>query len=197
MKRLFWLLILIGWFLPFVSLARIGVGVGTGRVTIEEPLKAGGIYNIPSVVVFNTGDEQSDYTMGLLYDGDWKGLKPEKSWFSYEPEKMPLDPGKGGEMKIKLTLPLKVEPGEYFAFLTAHPAAKTQNGGTQLGVAAAAKLSFSVEPANWFQGMLFRIINLIRIYKTWIYIFLGLLVAVMIFLVLRKFVHIEVGMKKK
>lgn len=197
MRKWLFIAVLLGLFLPCVSLARIGVGVGTGKVTIEEPMKAGGIYDIPSVIVFNTGDEPSGYFMDLLYDGSWTGLVPDKSWFTYEPKEIQLDPGKGGEMKIKMKFPLRVEPGEYFAFLAAHPAAKAQGGGTQIGVAAAAKLSFTVEPASWFQGVLFRLMNLVRIYKTWIYIFLGTVVVIVTILAIRKFVHIEIGMKKK
>lgn len=180
-------------------MAGVGVGVGTGKITVEQPLKAGGIYNIPSLVIFNTGDEVSDYGVSLMFENGQSELRPELTWFSFSPNQITLGPTKGAEIKIKLTLPTKIAPGKYFAYLTAKPVAATtaNGGGAVIGVAAATKLNFMVEPASRLQGMLFRLMNLVRIYKTGIYIFIGVAAAIIVILTIRKFVHIEIGMKKK
>lgn len=199
MRNFVLVMAIVALFLPSITTATVGVGVGTGKITIEQALKGGGIYNIPSLIVFNTGDETSDYGVSLMYENGQPELRPELDWFSFEPAQTNLEPTKGEEIKIKLTLPIRTEPGKYFAYLTAKPISTTTSngGGAVIGVAAAAKLSFTVEPANWFQGMFFRMMNLIRIYKTWIYVFLGIVVTVVVILAIRKFVHIEIGMKKK
>jgi len=45
---------------PYVGLANVGVGVGLGKIQIDELLKSGGIYKLPSIPVINTGDEAGD-----------------------------------------------------------------------------------------------------------------------------------------
>ncbi len=61
MRKIFLLCLLIFLFPTGVVFARIGVGVGTGKITIDENLKPGIIYKLPPLTVVNTGDEASDY----------------------------------------------------------------------------------------------------------------------------------------
>ena len=153
---------------PFVAFGSIGVGVGTGKIQVDQPLKAGLIYTIPSLTVVNTGDEPAEYTVLIDYRGNQPELKPNKEWFSFEPLQFALEPGQSRIVQIKLTLPIKINPGDYFAYLEAHPIKKTTaSGGATIGVAAAAKLYFTVAPANIWQGIYYRFISLYSRYHPW------------------------------
>ena len=173
MKKLtIFLLVFILLISPVIGLSKIGVGVGVGKIEVTEPLKPGQIYDLPSLPVLNTGDETADYEVVIEYHQDQEtktgmGLKPVKEWFSFEPQSFSLKPGKVKNVVIKLTLPLKVRPGNYFAYLEAHPVKKSETGGASIGVAAASKLYFTVAPANIIQGLYYRIISLYAHYHPW------------------------------
>lgn len=169
MKKTTVLILGLALFLPVLASARIGVGIGTGKITMNEPLMAGQVHTLPVLVVLNTGDEPSDYGVSVISRESQPELKPLKEWFSFEPSEFNLEPGQSQIVQIKLTLPIKgAEPGDYFTFLQAHPAKKAAaGGGTSLGVAAAAKLYFTVAPANIFQGIYYRFINLYSAYHPW------------------------------
>ena len=132
------------------TFANIGVGVNTGKIQVDEKLKAGMIYKLPSITVINTGDEPADYETTIAYHQDQPELRPGQNWITFTPQKFHLDPGKGQLVEIKINLPIKIEPGNYFAYLEGHPIATVQKGNTVLGVAAASKLYFTVVPANVF-----------------------------------------------
>jgi hypothetical protein len=152
--------------LPVVVFARIGVGVGAGKIHINEPLKAGGIYDLPAISVLNTGDEPADYLFSVQYhEGQEQrtdmGLKPAEAWFNFTPATFPLEPGKVQAVKVTLTIPAKIKPGNYFAYLEARPVKKATAGGvTSIGIAAATQLWFTVAPSNFFQGIYYRFISL-------------------------------------
>lgn len=154
--------------LPFAAFGSIGVGVGTGKIQVDEPLKPGLIYTLPPLTVVNTGDEPTEYTVSIDYRGNQPELRPNKEWFGFEPLQFALEPGQSRVVQIKLTLPVKAAPGDYFAYLEAHPIKKTTaSGGASIGVAAAAKLYFTVVPANIFQGIYYRFISLYSRYHPW------------------------------
>lgn len=190
-------------FLPFLVLARIGVGVGIGKIVVEQTLKPGWIYNLPSLPVLNTGDEPSEYGVSIEYhegqeNNPQMGLKPKKEWFSFEPSSFYLEPGQAQQVQIKLTLPLKgVQPGNYFAYLEAHPVKKEVSGQTSVGVAAAAKLYFKVAPANIFVGIYYRIISLFTFYSPWSYVVLAIIVIAILVYLFRKFFSVKIGVELK
>ncbi len=175
--------------LPFVTFGSIGVGVGTGKIQVDELLKPGLIYTIPSLTVVNTGDEPSEYTVSIDYRGNQTELKPNKEWFSFEPLQFHLEPNMSQVVQIKLTLPVKTNPGDYFAYLQGQPIQKTSTtGGATIGVAAAAKLYFTVAPANIWQGIYYRFTGLYSRYHPWDTIVLAVIfVAVLIQFLSRKF----------
>src|SRR5690349_11386440 len=78
---------------PAVVLASIGVGVGTGKIDIQEKIKSGSIYTLPSVVVFNTGTQQAQYKMSVTFNEVQPQQKPDPAWFSFEPKQFTLNPG--------------------------------------------------------------------------------------------------------
>jgi len=194
-KFSFILLLCFAIFLPIAALARIGVGVGSGKIQIDKPLEAGGVYDLPALPVLNTGDEPGDYGVSVEYLEGVSQIRPAREWFNFEPQLFHLDPGKVQLVKVTLTLPAKTQPGDYFAYLEGHPIKKSVTGQTSIGVAAAAKLYFTVAPSNIFQAIYYRVISLYSRYQPWdTIIFVILLIAVMIGLILKKF-KIQVARK--
>ena len=180
--------------LPAAVFAKISVGVGLGKINIDKPLRAGGIYDLPSLPVLNTGDEPSDYAVGVDYFQDQEtksdmGLRPAAEWFHFEPQLFHLEPGKVQMVKITLTLPTKdIKPANYFAYLEAHPVKKSEAGITAVNIAAATKLWFTVAPSNFFQGIYYRFISLYSRYHPWDTIILAaIFVLTLLWFVSKKF----------
>jgi hypothetical protein len=198
-KTLFFVFTLLFFFGEF-AYAKIGVGVGTGKIQVDQSLKAGLIYTLPSLVVLNTGDEVSEYSVSVKHRENQTELKAPEGWFKFKPEKFILDPGKSQSVEIKLYLPVKgAAPGDYFVFLSASPESKTDVKGTSLGIAAAAKLYFTVAPANFFTGIYYRIISILSGYSPWSYIFLIATIFILFLIVIRKYFSFEIdfNVKKK
>jgi len=193
--RLTILLVILSILLPVCVFARVGVGVGTGMIDVRDALRPGGVYNLGDLLVFNTGDEGALYKVNIAYLGSAKELRPEEAWFKFGKEEFYLDPAKGENISIRLQLPLKVTPGRYFAFVEASPK-MIPGKGTTIGVAAASKLYFNVAPANWFMGIYYRLLSLAGMYKKWIYIILALVAVIAVVKIFKKYVHIQVGIKK-
>jgi hypothetical protein len=203
MKKFSFLIFGVVFFLPVLVLARIGVGVGTGKIVVDQPLKPGLIYTLPSLMVLNTGDEPGEYGVSIEYHEGQEanpemGLKPAKEWLSFEPEKFHLEPGQAQQVQIKLSLPVKgVKPGQYFAYLEGHPVKKDVAGQTTIGVAAAAKLYFRVAPANFFAGVYYRIVSLFALYSPWSYVVLAIVVAAILIALFRQFFSLNIGISFK
>lgn len=192
------LLIVLLLFLPVsIASARIGVGVGTGKIVVDEKLKPGIIYNLPPLTVVNTGDESSDYQVAVTYHEGQAQLKPAEDWFIFTPKEFKLDPGEVQVVDIKLNLPVSMEPGDYFAYLEGHPLKKSQSGTTSISIAAAAKLYFTVVPANFFQAVYYKIVSFWTIYSPWTDRAAILLGVIVVSIFIKKFFHIEVNLKKK
>ena len=141
--------------LPLMILGRVGVGVGTGKIQMDEPLRPGSIYEIPSVVVRNTGDEPSNYQIAVEGKMDVVEMIPDSKWINFEPKKFYLEPGESELVQVKIILPVKgVKPGDYFAFLSASPIQELEQGMTSIGVAAATKLYFLLFQLISFKDLL-------------------------------------------
>jgi len=200
-RKAFVVILSIGLLLPVLALGRIGVGVGTGKIVVNKPLKPGLIYDLPSLSVMNTGDEPGNYGVSIEYHEGQEarsdmGLKPSREWFNFEPEKFYLEPGQAQQVKIKLTLPLKgVKPGAYFVYLEGHPIKKDVAGQTSIGVAAAAKLYFTVAASNIFQGIYYRFISLYSRYHPWDTIVLALIAAAILFRFVSKRFKFQIAKK--
>jgi hypothetical protein len=198
MKKLIILVFVFSLFLPSLSLADIGIGVGTGKIELNETLKAGAIYNLPPFTILNTGDEASKYSVGTQQRENQEQLRPDKEWFSFEPLEFYLEPGDSQIIQTKLTLPIKgVVPGDYFSFLQGFPIIESKGGAT-IGVAAATKLYFTVAPANIFVGMYYRLSSLLVNSAPGSYILLAVVIfAILIVFFRQKFsFNVSVGKKK-
>lgn len=198
MKKAIAIIFVFGLILPVLAFARIGVGVGTGKIQVGEPLKPGLIYTLPSFTVFNSGDEPSEYGVGIQFHENQPEMRPLKEWFNFEPSQFYLEPGQSQVVQIKLTLPVKgVKPGDYFVFLQGFPVKKTTAGGTSVGVAAAAKLYFTVAPANFFAGIYYRIGSFFALYSPWSWVVLGMVLAAILIVLFKKHFAFQIGVKKK
>ncbi len=182
--------------LPLMGNSTVGVGVGTGKITFNEALKPGASYVLPKFTVFNTGTEPSNYEVAITYQAKIPEMRPQEQWFEFSPKEFSLEPNASMVVDIKMTLPLKTEPGNYFAYVEAHPVV-TATPGTSIGVAAAAKLSFTVAPANIFSAIYYRVSSFINDHQPWsnyVMIFAGLVIVLFI---ISRFVEFNVGIKKK
>ena len=184
----------LGLILPTTSLAKIGVGVGLGKVAIDEELTPGGIYKLPTLPVLNTGDEDGEYQVTITFREDQEEFRPEEGWFTFSPQSFPLKAGESQQVEVSMTLPLGVRPGEYFAFLEASP--KVSGEGVSVGVAAATKLNFTVKPANILQAIIERIRKLFENNAPASYIFVGVIVAAGALIVGRRYIDLRSGLKK-
>lgn len=177
-------------------MAKIGVGVGLGKIEVDEQLKPGIIYELPSLPVLNTGDQPSNYVVSVAYHMDQEQIKPDAEWFIFTPKEFRLEPGEVKMVGVKLNLPLKVEPGDYFNYLEAAPKETQENGTTSIGVAAGTRLYFTVVPASFFHGIYYKLVSFWRVYSPWpqrVVIFLGVAFALVLF---KRFFNIEINVKK-
>ena len=179
-----------------VALAKVGVGMGAGEIRVDEPVKLGGIYELPSLRIFNTADEVTTYGMGVAFHQDYLQLRPDKSWFSFNPSTFTINPGESQEVSITMLVPLKGEPGDYFAFIESGPV-PTNAPGTSVGVAVATKLYFTLIPANLFQAIGFRISSFFETYSPWSWGGLGFIVLIALLVIFRKFFLFNIAVRKQ
>lgn len=196
-KSFFVLIVLVFLFSSFsVALAKVGVGMGAGEIRVDEPVKLGGIYELPSVRIFNTGDEVTTYGMGIAFHQDHHELRPAKEWFSFNPATFTISPGESQEVSVTMIIPLKAEPGDYFAFVESGPV-PTNAPGTAVGVAVATKLYFTLVPANIFQAISFRISSFFETYSPWSWGALGFIMLVVLFMIVRRFFSFNIAVRKQ
>ncbi len=180
-----------------MALATVGVGVGTGKITVDEVLKPGTIYSLPVFTVLNTGDETATYEVSIAYHEDQPELRPPENWFAFSPRSFELEPGQVQNVDVKLNLPFRTEPGEYFTYLEASPTKRNgAEGEASIGIAAASKLFFSVESANVLVGMYYRAISFWNVYAPWPQRALIVLVAAAAAILFKTYFNIEIDLKK-
>ena len=121
-----------------------GVSVDLGRIDIDQKLEAGGSYTLPTMGVRNPGTEMTSYRMGA--QAIRGSRSPDEEWFEFQPRELRLKPGESRQVRTRLRLPTGAEPGDYEALLGAQIV--SDGGGVQVGAAAAARLTFTVEPSS-------------------------------------------------
>jgi hypothetical protein len=178
------------------ALGKVGVGMGAGEIRVTEEIKPGGIYSLPDLRVFNTGDEMTTYGMNVAYHQDNPEQRPEKTWFTFEPPTFTIAPGESELVQVTMFVPVKTNPGDYFAFLESGPVA--ENGaGTSVGVAVATKLYFTVVHANLWQAILFRTSSFFATYAPWSWILTGVVVLLGLSMIMRRYVSFNVSFRSK
>ena len=176
--------------------AKVGVGIGAGEIRLTELVKPGEIYTLPSLRIFNTGDETTTYGMGVAYHQENPQMRPRKDWFVFSPSSFSILPTESQEVLVTMIVPVKAEQGDYFAFIESGPVGVLDKPGTTVGIAVATKLFFTVAPANIWQAVLHRTEAFFRINSPWSWVGLGVvLFAVLIFL-FRKFFSFNIGVRK-
>lgn len=196
-KNIYRALFALFFMLPLGVFATIGVGVGTGKITVKDKLKPGIIYDLPSLTVVNTGDEASEYEASISYHEKQKELRPDQKWFTFSPRTFQLAPGKAQSVKIRLDLPLNTAPGDYFAYIEGHPLKKSTNGSTSVGIAAASKLYFAVVPASLFQAVYYKALALWTLYFPWSLILVAVIVLILVIVIFKKTFTLQISMGKK
>lgn len=160
------------------AFAQEGVGVNVGKIQVDEPVAPGGTYHMPPVGVINTGHDPSDYSLRIIYQHQQEDEEPPEEWFTFHPDRFRLEPGQLENVRITLRLPLTARPGDYFAFIEAFSVRDAdQQGGVALSVAAATRLTFTVEPSNVFSGVFLWVLHHFRDWSPWSYTGLGIVLA--------------------
>jgi hypothetical protein len=177
--------------------AQSGVGIMPGIIRVDEPLLPGGRYNLPSLQVVNTGNESSDYGVELASMAEQEELQPPAEFIILSPSSFHLEPGANQVVSLSLDIPLKAKPGDYLAYIEAHPVATGGGGGMQIGIAAATKLYFTVKPANVFVGVANSIANFFTRNAPGSYIALGVIVLGLLIFFLRRRIRIDIKIARK
>ncbi len=196
-KKILFLIWLAALSFPVSAYAKLGVGVATGKIVVEDKLKPGVIYNLPVLTVLNTGDEEGEYEVGVAYHEKQPELQPPEKWFEFSPKTFFLKPGEAQKVEMRLNLPIKTEPGNYFAYVEGRPIKKSEGGQTSVGIAAATKLYFTVVPANPVLGAYYKAASIWKLNQPWssrIAIGLGIIIT---YLLLHKYLGFQIGFKKK
>lgn len=180
----------------FPAFAKLGVGVGSSKIQVDNSIMPGVIYVLPALTVFNTGDEPSDYKVNVSYHESQKELMPDKSWFIFSPQNFHIEPGQSQVVDIKLNVPIRAKPGNYFAYLEGQPLVTNTEGNTQVGIAAAAKLYFTIVPAGPLQALYFKLVSFWYVYEPWPKVAFIILILAGIGFIIKHYFKIEVNIKK-
>lgn len=184
------LLFFVSILLPASSQARVGVGVGTGKIELNEVLLPGKSYELPQLTVINTGDEISDYSVGVSYHEQQPEMMPPREWFYFSPDKFNLEPGQSQPVSIKLSIPVKADPGRYFAYVEGFPVV-SDSSETRVNIAAATKLTFEVGTSGILSAWYHNITSFWND-NHWLNWVLGVIVLVLIVMIFRRFFKIQV-----
>lgn len=161
------------------------VSIDVGRIDVTDALAPGGEYRLPTFGVRNPGTEATTYRLVVSYVDGQEALRPEEAWFTFEPAELTLGPGESRPVQAVLTLPPDSEPGPYTALIG--PQIVVDGSGAQVGAAAAARLSFTVAPSSWLDGVIRAILRILGEHPWLLAIPGGLLLAVGLWLVRRRF----------
>lgn len=123
--------------------AERGVALDLGTVEIAQALTPGGSYHLPPVGVRNPGDDRTTYRMVVSSIAGQSRAPVPESWVHFSPGEVTLGPGQTRKVQPRLSLPTGADPGNYEGLLAAQIV--TGGVGSQVGAAAAAKLTFEVE----------------------------------------------------
>jgi hypothetical protein len=175
-----------------------GVGIATGTITVDEDLMSGMSYNLPSVTIMNTGDEISSYGVGVAYHQNQKEHLVPKDWVTFSPSIFVLDPGKSQVVDIKLEIPITdVIPGDYFCYLEGFPKTEAGAGETSIGIAAAAKLYFTIAPSNIFEAIYYKTLSIWEEFYPWSLIVVIIVALFILITIIKKLFNIELNISRK
>src|SRR4051794_41690516 len=128
---------------PGGASASRGVALDIGRIDVAQKLVQGGGYTLPPIGVRNPGTEETTYRLAV---SSVQGQKPQPvpaAWVRFTPDEVTLRPGEIQKVQAKLQIASGADPGDYEGLLAAQIV--TKGKGAQVGAAAAARLTFTVE----------------------------------------------------
>ena len=160
---------------PVTARADQGVAIDLGAVRIDELLWPGSSHGLPSIGVSNPGDEPGAYRMGVSQVEGQEALAVNPDWLNFDPPQFELQPGASQAVAVRLTLPGDAEPGRYEALLQAALAPRGE--GALVGAAAAARLTFTVQPSRGLAGFLHDLNGFFVELAPWSYLIPGLVVV--------------------
>lgn len=173
-----------------VAAADRGVALDLGRLDIAQTLTAGGGYRLPPIGVRNPGDEMTSYRLVVSHVQGQKGKPIPPEWLRFEPRELTLPSGRTEKVRARLSLPTGADPGDYEGLLAAQIV--TKGKGAQVGAAAAAKLTFSVEAATLLGAWWYRIRTFLTGHEPWTWLIPSILATALLGLQLRRRFSIQV-----
>jgi hypothetical protein len=165
--------------------ASMAVSIDVGRIDVTEALAPGGEYRLPTFGVRNPGIEPTTYRLTVSGIDGQAALLPDAAWFTFEPAELTLAPGESRPVQAIITLPADSEPGAYTALIG--PQIVAEGSGAQVGAAAAARLSFTIAPSSWLEGLLRTILRVVGEQPWLLALPLLLVLAVIVWIVQRRF----------
>lgn len=171
-RAVFALATVFGLCLPAGALTQ-GVSVDLGRVAIDDELRAGQRYTLPTIGVTNRGTERTSFQ---VVAGPMEGVRSgPSSWFRLEPASFELAPGETQPVSVSLVLPPDASPANYQQLISAR-IAPTGEEGIGLGAAAASVVSFRVVPSSVWEGMWNSAMSFFRAGHPWSTLAVGVIV---------------------
>ena len=182
--------------LPGSVSAQSGVGVNVGKIQIDQKLSTGGSYNLPSIGVINTGHDASDYSVRISFLADQEEQRPPENWFSFSPLEFRLEPGETRTVGIRLKVPVTARSGDYFALVEAFPV-PPERTGVVIGIAAATKLTFTVQASNRFFGSALWTYHRVNDRSPYSYVIAGLIVFLPFAFWFRRRLRINISFERR
>jgi hypothetical protein len=170
-----------------------GVAIDVGRIEIAQDLTPGGSYRLPTFGVRNPGDGQTAYRMGASAVVDPERKPVPDGWFRFTPNELSLKPGETKPVQARLEVPTDAEPGDYIALVGAQIV--TEGGGAQVGAAAAARTTFTVEPASTLEAWWLELKTFFNDHTPWTWLVPALLVLLLAAQQARKRLSLTVARK--
>lgn len=177
--------------LPGAAAADRGVALDLGKLEIAQTLTPGGGYRLPPVGVRNPGDEVTSYRIVVSHVQGQEGRPIPADWFSFEPTELTLKPGITKKVQAHLSLPTGADPGDYEGLLAAQIVAEGE--GAQVGAAAAARVTFSVEAATLLGAWWYRIRTFLSGHEPWTWLIPAILATALLGQQLRRRFSLQIA----
>jgi hypothetical protein len=191
MRRLLLLTVAALFVTDGVASADRGVALDLGRLDIAQTLTPGGGYRLPPIGVRNPGDEVTGYKLVVSHVQGQEGKPIPEDWVRFEPTELTLKPGKTEKVQARLSLPTGADPGDYEGLLAAQIV--TKGSGAQVGAAAAAKLTFSVESSTLLGAWWYRIRTFLSGHQPWTWLIPAILAAALLATQLRRRFSVQIA----
>jgi hypothetical protein len=159
------------------ALAAQGVSVDLGRVQVDDRLRPGERYRLPTIGVTNPGDEAGSYRV-VIGARDGQRAAPD-TWFRLEPASFDLAPGETQAVEVELVLPPDADPDRYEQLISAQLAVG-DSGAAAVGAAAASILTFEVTPSSLLQGLGLSAVSFFQAGHPWSTLAIAALLAVVV-----------------